>query len=61
MLLQAALELGAEYGQTAIATLQTILRPILGQPTNLDPAGRGRILAQKTPAQVASAAIARAA
>jgi hypothetical protein len=58
---EAALKLGVEYGQTTIAVLQFILWPILGRPTEMEPVGRGKVLALKTPAQVVDAAIARAA
>jgi hypothetical protein len=58
---QAALELGLEYGQTAIAVVQSILWPILGRPADLEPVGRGEVLVQNTPAEIAGAAIAWAA
>lgn len=58
---QAALELGVEYGQTAIAVMQSMLWPIFGRPASIEPVGRGKILASKTPAEVAGAALARAA
>ncbi len=58
---QAALELGVDYGQTAVAVLQSMLWPILGRPVDVEPVGRSRVLAQKTPAQVAGEAMARAA
>jgi hypothetical protein len=58
---QAALELFVEYGQTAASILQTFSWPILRRPREVEPIGRGKILAQKTPAQIAGEAIARAA
>jgi hypothetical protein len=58
---QAALELSMEYGQTAIAVLQSILWPILGQPADVEPVGRGKVLARKSAAEVARAAMVRAA
>lgn len=58
---QAALVLGVEYGQTAIAFLQNMLWPILGRPIAIEPTGRGKELVRKSPAQVAGEALARAA
>jgi hypothetical protein len=58
---QAALELGAEYGQTAITLWQAMLWPIFGRPVAIEPVGRGKMLARKSAAEVAGEAIARAA
>jgi hypothetical protein len=58
---QAALELGVEYEQTAIAVLQSMTWPILGRPADVEPVGRGKVLARRSAAEVAGAALARAA
>jgi hypothetical protein len=58
---EAAGWLAVEYGQTAITILQNILWPVLGRPADVEPVGRGKVLARRSAAEVAGAAIARAA
>ncbi len=58
---RAVLEIGVEYGRTALTAVQSMLWPLLGRPADVQPVGRAEVLVQRSPQHVASAAMARAA